>query len=79
MTYEIRKDVPIPTTVREGFAKPSKYPFASMEVNDMFFVPGAKKSFSSLASAAGKRLNRKFSTRAVTDNGVAGIGCWRTE
>ena len=77
--FEVRKDVPIPAAVREGFAKPSKYPFADMAVGDMFFVPGAKKSFSSLASAAGKRLGRKFSTRAVTDNGVAGIGCWRIE
>lgn len=77
--FEIRKDVPMPATVREGFAKPSKYPFGTMEVGDMFFVPAAKKSFSSLASAAGKRLGRKFSTRAVTDEGVEGIGCWRIE
>lgn len=77
--FDVRKDIPLPATVREGFAKPSKYPFATMEVGDMFFVPTAKKSFSSLASAAGKRLSRKFSTRAVTDNGVEGIGCWRVE
>jgi len=75
--FDVRKDVPIPVATREGFSKPSKYPFATMEVSDMFFVPNAKKSFSSLASAAGKRLNRKFSTRAVTDDGVSGIGCWR--
>lgn len=77
--FEVRKDIPIPTATREGFSKPSKYPFKTMEVGDMFFVPEAKKSFSSLASAAGKRLGRKFSTRAVSENGVDGIGCWRTE
>lgn len=77
--FDVRKNIPLPTAVREGFAKPSKYPFATMDVGDMFFVPDAKKSFSSLASAAGKRLGRKFSTRAVTDNGVEGIGCWRVE
>lgn len=76
---EVRKDIPLPVAVRNGFSKPSKYPFAVMEVGDMFFVANAKKSFSSLASAAGKRLSRKFSTRAVTDNGVDGIGCWRIE
>lgn len=77
--FETRAGIPIPATVREGFSKPSKYPFKTMEVGEMFFVPEAKKSFSSLASAAGKRLGRKFSTRAVEDNGVAGIGCWRVE
>ena len=77
--FDVRKDIPIPAAVREGCSKPSKYPFADMDVGDMFFVPGAKKSFSSLASAAGKRLSRKFSTRAVTDNGTDGIGCWRVE
>lgn len=77
--FDVRKDIPLPATVREGFAKPSKYPFATMDVGDMFFVPNAKKSFSSLASAAGKRLSRKFSTRAVSDGGVDGIGCWRVE
>jgi hypothetical protein len=75
--FEVRKDIPMPVATREGFAKPSKYPFATMEVGDMFFVPAAKKSFSSLTSAAGKRLGRKFSTRAVSENGVEGIGCWR--
>ena len=77
--FEIRKDIPIPTATREGFTKPSKYPFRDMEVGDMFFVANAKKSFSSLASAAGKRLGRKFSTRAVTQGEETGIGCWRTE
>lgn len=75
--FEVRKDIPLPAAVREGFSKPSKYPFATMEVGDMFFVPEAKKSFSSLVSAAGKRLDRKFSTRSVSENGVTGIGCWR--
>lgn len=77
--FEVRSGIPLPAATREGFSKPSKYPFATMEVGDMFFVPAAKKSFSSLASAAGKRLGRKFSTRAATEDGVEGIGCWRVE
>jgi hypothetical protein len=77
--FEVRKGIPLPVATREGFSKPSKYPFSTMDVGDMFFVPAAKKSFSSLASAAGKRLGRKFSTRAATENGVEGIGCWRVE
>jgi hypothetical protein len=77
--FEIRKGIEIPAATREGFSKPSKYPFATMDVGDMFFVPAAKKSFSSLASGAGKRLDRKFSTRAVSEDGVDGIGCWRVK
>ena len=77
--FEIRKNVPVPASTREGFRKPSKYPFTSMEVGDMFFVPGAKKSFSSLVSANSKRLGRKFTVRSVTNGEVAGMGCWRVE
>lgn len=77
--FDVRKNIPIPETTREGFSRPSKYPFATMEVDDMFFVPGAKKSFSSLVSANGKKLKRKFVTRTVTVDGVVGLGCWRTK
>ncbi len=77
--FEVRKGIPVPEATREGFTKPSKYPFTTMEVGDMFFVPAAKKSFSSLVSAYGKKTGRKFTTRTVEDNSVIGIGVWRTE
>jgi hypothetical protein len=78
--FEIQKNVPRPVTIRKGFTRASKYPFATMEVGDMFFVPGSKKSFSSLVSAAGRRIGVKFSTRRLTDDeGTAGTGCWRVE
>lgn len=73
--------------VYTGVAKPpisrattraSKYPFATMEVDSMFFVPQteAPKTFSSQVTAAGRRLKRKFSVRTVTVEGVVGVGCW---
>lgn len=78
--FEIQKNIPQPVATRVGFARASKYPFATMDVGDMFFVPGAKKSFSSLVSAAGRRLSVKFSTRRITDDaGTAGMGCWRVK
>jgi hypothetical protein len=50
-----------------------------MLVGEMFFVPNAKKSFTALVSATGKRLGKKYVTRTVTLNGETGIACWRTE
>ena len=41
-----------------------KYPFARLEVGDMFFMPHlGKNTFFAFASRWGKRLGRKFSTR----------------
>jgi hypothetical protein len=79
MSFEVYKDIPVPETVREGFRRPSRYPFSTMLVGEMFFVPNAKKSFTALVSATGKRLGKKYVTRTVTLNGETGIACWRTE
>ena len=77
-TFQVHSGVPIPPVTRSG-ARTSKYPFATMKVEDMFFVPNASKTFGTQASAAGRRLKRKFSVRRVTVEGQPGMGCWRVE
>jgi hypothetical protein len=66
----IDKGVPLPKGRREP-----KYPWASMEVGDSFFVPGTIST--SAATAASKRLGFGFVRRSVVENGVAGIRFWR--
>ncbi len=81
MTYEIRKNVPIPS--RRGGPGAAKYPWRDMVVGDNFVVPipsGKTKAvfipgISSQAGAAGKRLGRKFETRLI---GEGEVGVWRT-
>lgn len=46
MTYEIKKNVPIPAAA--GGGRPSKYPLAKMSSGDSFTVP--------LADASGKQV-----------------------
>jgi len=74
--------------------KRRRYPFDELEIGYMFFAPGAKiNSMTSYASTQGRRLNMKFSTRAMTclermegwipcnpdaEGAVAGVGVWRT-
>ena len=77
-TIQVHSGVPMPPVTRSG-ARTSKYPFATMKVEDMFFVPNASKTFGTQASAAGRRLKRKFSVRRVTLEGQVGMGCWRVE
>ena len=64
MTYEVQSGVTIPPPVRGS--RPSKYPFATMAVGEMFCVVDAPKAFAGQVSAAGRRLGRKFVTRRVT-------------
>jgi hypothetical protein len=81
-------DIPTPQQTRRN----RKYPFATMEVGEVFFVPGASKTFAGQVTAAGRRLGRKFVPRRVflkdTGNGyvladadtpdaVPAIGVWR--
>lgn len=77
-TYKVHSGVPIPPVTRSG-NRASKYPFATMEIGEMFFVPDPPKTFSSQANAAGRRLGRKFSVRRIEVQGQVGIGCWRVE
>ena len=75
--YKVYSGVEKPTISRSQ-TRTSKYPFATMNEKDMFFVPKteAPKTFSSQVTAAGRRLKRKFSVRAVSVEGVVGVGCW---
>jgi hypothetical protein len=67
-----------------------------MDIGDFFFVPNKEKNtLSSHASAAGRKLKRKFLTRLThatpnthggwdlchvdAENAVQGIGVWRIE
>jgi hypothetical protein len=79
-TYEVISGIEIPPARRTG-RRGSKYPFATMPVGGMFFVPieDMPKSFSSQRNAAQRRLGYKFVSRMVTLAGREGVGCWRTE
>jgi hypothetical protein len=61
------KNVPIPSPVAargDGSNRRRKYPFDTMEVGEMFFVPDrARNNLTTHASAVGRQLERKFATR----------------
>lgn len=61
----IIKNVAIPKTNRSSAtSRTRKYPFAEMEVGDMFFVPNkTKNTLTTLTSTAGRKLGKKFVTR----------------
>ena len=62
--YKIQKAVTKPRIARKG--PPEKYPFSTMAVGDMFFVPDRKKNtVAPHASKKGRALGRKFSTRML--------------
>ena len=66
MSYAIQKNVPIPSITRDPTTVPRKYDYAAMAIGDFFFVPNKdKNTLSSHASAAGKKLGRKFLTRLI--------------
>lgn len=91
--FEIKKGVKIPAPIVP--TKRLKYPFETMAVKDMFFVPGKERNtLSTHVSTVGRTLGRKFVTRlcymredlegwkpceADTPGAVLGIGVWRTE
>jgi hypothetical protein len=92
--YDIQKKVPVAKIARPPSATRRKYPFDTMEIGDMFFVPGnIKNTLTTHVSAAGKKLGRKFTTRLChmtkTKEGWAqpkpgaksqiGVGVWRVE
>lgn len=77
-TFEIQANVPIPQSGRA-----TRYPFRAMEVGESFLVPVTPMDdrklvrirLNSAAVAAGRRLKRKFVTRAVPEE--HGYRCWR--
>lgn len=93
--HEVQRNIPVPKPEKVMPRRGRKYPFESMEIGDMFFVPGrTKNNLMSLASITGKNLNRKFTTRLTfmvesldgwqqatkdTPRAVQGIGVWRTK
>ncbi|TFZ81186.1 hypothetical protein [Candidatus Macondimonas diazotrophica] len=79
-TYDVLPGIEIPPVQRTG-RRGSKYPFATMPVGSMFFIPAEEvpKSFSSQRNAAQRRLGYKFVSRMVTLDGREGVGCWRIE
>lgn len=71
-------DTDIPLPPRRG--RPAKYRFAEMEVGQSFFAPVQISTLQACARrAAAAQPGRKYTTRAVVENGVAGARCWRTE
>ena len=85
---------PIPKVRRPGASgPPRKYPFETMKVKEMFFVPHRdRNTMVPHVSATGKKLGKKFTTRLcfcrLTDGAwtpcepgekgaVQGIGVWR--
>ena len=71
----VDKNVPIPPRERgwEGGQAP-KYPWATMEIGDSFYVPGAtQKNMSGPIFHAMQRTGRKFISRKEGD----GVRVWR--
>ncbi len=91
---QLQRNVPLPTPARRVDAR-RKYPFASMEVGDFFFVPGKSKNtirtyFSTVGKQHGIKLKsdlihaRRIEGKWVPCNeadpeGEVGVGVWRTE
>ncbi|MDR3427778.1 hypothetical protein [Silvimonas sp.] len=94
--FRVQKKVEIPHAMRHTGVSRRVYPYHEMDVGDFFFVPNKEKNtLSSHASAAGRKLERKFLTRLIhaaldiagtwvickadDDGAVQGIGVWRVE
>lgn len=93
--YAVQENVPIPKVVRNRPPVRRKYPFHTMTVGQMFFVPErTKNTLATHASSVGRKLGRKFLSRLtwmVQQGGawqpcgeheigaVYGIAVWRTE
>jgi hypothetical protein len=83
MKVKIDKDVPVIQPRQTS----SLYPWATMGVGDSFFVATSETEssakFQSRISAAACSYQRnhgqKFTTRCITESGVAGVRVWRVE
>lgn len=77
-TVKLDSNIALPDMRRAGR---SIYPFAEMKVGQSFFVGESQrnpKSVMTAASAIQKKIESKFVTRTVTENGKAGVRVWRT-
>lgn len=86
-----QRDVPVPKAIQPE--RPRKYPFETLEVGEMFFIPGrARNNMAAQAWTQGKKLKRVFTTRLLymreTKKGwvpcdadhldsMLGVGVWR--
>jgi hypothetical protein len=63
--FKVLKGIPLPKTNRGDLPpRQSKYPYALLDIGDMFFIPNkAKNTLSTHTSTIGKKLDRRFSTR----------------
>lgn len=93
--YKVQRNIPKPPVQRAGAGQVRKYPVDTMDVGEMFFVPGGNmRHLGSHLSQQGKKLRRKFSLRHITmletrhgwvpadaeSEGVTqGVGVWRDE
>lgn len=91
--FAIQKYVAIPPKPHNGNAgnltrRPEMYPWAHMQPEDSFFVPGGKSGATDKRPGVTKLINyagakkrhpgTKWTLRAVTENGVNGVRVWRT-
>lgn len=74
-SFIIDRDVPIPAD--DGRGRKSIYPFRDMLVGDSFFA--INNVLRRAASLYGKRHNKVFTVRKVTEDGVIGYRCWRVK
>lgn len=71
--YPIEKGIEMPSTNGK-----TKYPFATMEIGDSFFVEGKEKKnkvMSAVSQNSRRHAPKKFTTRFTDD----GIRVWRTQ
>jgi len=83
-TFPVERDVPVP---KDLGGRPTRYPFALLEVGESFFVPCPRvertrlmNSLTSCRANAQRKLGRVFVLRVVDDDGEQGSGIrvWRT-
>lgn len=91
--YDVIQNVELPPIRRANRRRRRKYPFETMNIGDMFFVPTKTRNLlTTQAASAAAQLGWKFSTRSVTmkqvasawvmcdetdPDATAGIGVWR--
>lgn len=76
--YAVQKGVPLPKVRKPTATSRRKYPFEEMAVGEFFFIPNkTRNTITAHASAVGKQLDKKFSTRLTymsqDENGVWGV------
>lgn len=80
LVFLVDSNIPIPLKGKPPGGHMTKFPWASMQVGDSFFVPA--RSHSSMAGTIASRESRaphKYTSRLWTENSLAGIRVWRIE